>query len=334
MYVTLQKQKGFTIVELLIVVVVIAILAAITIVAYNGITNRAKESAVASMASQVYKKVAIFGTLNSEQYPNTLAEAGVDAATVANVQYSVNNFSSPKGFCITASQNGTSSYVAKNYSYTTTTTQVADQTSPQTGTCPGHSLTNGALTANLVYNPALRPTTPTNWSAVSSTGGVPSGTRVSLVSGLGAIGVTTAYRNTLGGTASTWWRVQNTLNVAVTPGESYVLSGYIRPSVNTSTGVNIIWETAGGPIENPSAFAAQTAGTWVRKSVVAVAPAGTTAVRLQFAAVGSGVSGAYLDATAAMFYPGTDVYAYADGNSNGWIWDGAADASSSKGPTL
>lgn len=36
------KQRGFTIVELLIVIVVIAILAAISIVAYNGIQERAK----------------------------------------------------------------------------------------------------------------------------------------------------------------------------------------------------------------------------------------------------------------------------------------------------
>mgnify|MGYP006209457325 CR=1 FL=1 len=37
-----QKQTGFTIVELLIVIVVIAILAAVSIVAYNGIQDRAK----------------------------------------------------------------------------------------------------------------------------------------------------------------------------------------------------------------------------------------------------------------------------------------------------
>lgn len=41
-----QKQTGFTIVELLIVVVVIAILASITIVAYNGVQTRAQRSKI------------------------------------------------------------------------------------------------------------------------------------------------------------------------------------------------------------------------------------------------------------------------------------------------
>lgn len=40
----MKAQKGFTIVELLIVIVVIAILAAITIVSYNGIQDRANRS--------------------------------------------------------------------------------------------------------------------------------------------------------------------------------------------------------------------------------------------------------------------------------------------------
>lgn len=52
-----RHGQGFTIVELLIVVVVIAILAAITIVAYNGIQQQAKTSALASAMSQLHKKI-------------------------------------------------------------------------------------------------------------------------------------------------------------------------------------------------------------------------------------------------------------------------------------
>lgn len=51
-----QQKSGFTIVELLIVIVVIGILAAITIVAYNGIQTKAKSSAVQSLVSTMIKK--------------------------------------------------------------------------------------------------------------------------------------------------------------------------------------------------------------------------------------------------------------------------------------
>ena len=68
------KSQGFTIVELLIVVVVIAILAAITIVSYNGITAKANSSAAASLAGNVSKKAEVYNADDSTTgYPATLA---------------------------------------------------------------------------------------------------------------------------------------------------------------------------------------------------------------------------------------------------------------------
>ena len=40
----LHKNSGFTIIELLIVIIVIAILAAITITAYNGVQAKARDA--------------------------------------------------------------------------------------------------------------------------------------------------------------------------------------------------------------------------------------------------------------------------------------------------
>ena len=51
------KNTGFTIVELLIVIVVIGVLAAISVVAYTGITQKANNAAIISAANQTLKAI-------------------------------------------------------------------------------------------------------------------------------------------------------------------------------------------------------------------------------------------------------------------------------------
>ena len=78
----LKTSKGFTIVELLIVIVVIAILAAISIVAYTGIQNRAKLSSAKMTAANVVKKVELFGADESTpSYPARLTDLTSAAST-------------------------------------------------------------------------------------------------------------------------------------------------------------------------------------------------------------------------------------------------------------
>lgn len=66
---SINKLRGFTIVELLIVIVVIAILASISIVSYNGIQNRAKTTAASTVAKSVATKAEMAYTLTGS-YPS------------------------------------------------------------------------------------------------------------------------------------------------------------------------------------------------------------------------------------------------------------------------
>jgi len=76
------KQKGFTIVELLIVIVVIGILAAITIVAYNGIQTRAENTKTINAVSQWAKALQLYKA-EKGNYPTVHSCLG-DTSTYAD----------------------------------------------------------------------------------------------------------------------------------------------------------------------------------------------------------------------------------------------------------
>jgi prepilin-type N-terminal cleavage/methylation domain-containing protein len=136
------RQPGFTIVELLIVVVVIAILAAITIVSYNGIQTRAKISSLQSDLRNAATKVTNDFTINNSLYPTSLAAVnnneGVKASNGTTFSYVVDNNSDPKSFCITAT-NGTLNYFVNQ------TNKIAE------GTCSGGEVSESTIPTMTSY---------------------------------------------------------------------------------------------------------------------------------------------------------------------------------------
>ena len=69
-----NKSQGFTLVELLIVIVVIAILAAISIVAYNGVTQKARDDERQSNARNLVNAAASYNS-EKDKWP-TVSEIG------------------------------------------------------------------------------------------------------------------------------------------------------------------------------------------------------------------------------------------------------------------
>jgi prepilin-type N-terminal cleavage/methylation domain-containing protein len=153
-------SSAFTIVELLIVIVIIAILAAITLVSYNGISSRAKSSALESSLSSAGKKLASYALQNNNTFPSDttafLSTVGYNNSGSTTYQYTANTATSPNLYCITATQDSVSYHIAGNAEGTvnsviqgpctghtgTAPTKLADGSSCPTGyiVVPGNSV--------------------------------------------------------------------------------------------------------------------------------------------------------------------------------------------------
>lgn len=118
------NKRGFTIVELLIVIVVIAILAAISIVAYNGVQNRTSDSAIKSDLRNFAGKIMEYQAVNGT-YPNgggTNGPAGITfkvnksayATNMHNFVYCVNQGGGNDKFIVVAASKSGSRFGYSN----------------------------------------------------------------------------------------------------------------------------------------------------------------------------------------------------------------------------
>tara|TARA_Y100000591_G_C21754953_1_gene656876 strand:+ start:796 stop:1233 length:438 start_codon:yes stop_codon:yes gene_type:complete len=79
----MKKEQGFTLIELMIVVAIIGILAAVALPAYQNYTNRAKVTEALSVAAAA--KLAVAETFTSNgALPTTNTEAGLPTSTDMN----------------------------------------------------------------------------------------------------------------------------------------------------------------------------------------------------------------------------------------------------------
>lgn len=111
-------RHGFTIVELLIVVIVIGILATLILVAYSNVTNQAAIATMQGDLSKASKQMSQFQiTSNPSVYPGSVSDCPTPASGNICVQtsngnsfttVSVNNSTSPQTFCLALkNSNGT-----------------------------------------------------------------------------------------------------------------------------------------------------------------------------------------------------------------------------------
>jgi prepilin-type N-terminal cleavage/methylation domain-containing protein len=323
----IQKYKhsnGFTIVELLIVIVIIGILAAITIVAYNGIQERSRVSSVSTGLSQAARKLSLYQVDNPNQYPAASGTNGMSNLEVlgiinsGNVTYQYS--ASGAIYCLTAT-NGTTSYKVSSTSAI-----------PVSGGCPGHDQGGVAAITNYAANPNV---VGASTSAFGSAGSSPIASTSSIASDRSHSGTTSLKKviNGASGYTAAMALTPSATSMRVNAGEKVQWSFWVY---STKAGTpTVYWQGSkvsdgtytGGSSGTPSI----PANTWTKVT-------GTHAPTMDVYVRDAGlynftvVSGDILWFDEFMITKGDSLPSYADGNSTDWTWNGTPDNSTSTGP--
>jgi prepilin-type N-terminal cleavage/methylation domain-containing protein len=303
-----NKKQGFTIVELLIVIVVIAILATVTIVAFSGIQNRAKQSALQSNLSQQAKRLAVWKLQNNDTYPASLAAAQTEGMLVntSDVEY-VNYIPATNlmSYCVTAQRTDGTRFSISSGSG-----------APVSGECAKNLLTNTSVelnTANLQNIGSTGDRTIVRLAAGDAySGGYVLRLTVGASGGVAGYGSTSPTLGLGRYTGSLWIRSNAAIN----------LSPYYEGSATRTTVVQ-------------SNSVILTPGVWTRVwRTFDITVAGTVKVGFLAGGAGTTAPGNYVELDGFSLTAGDRLYDFRDGATAGWFWDGAEHAAQSVGPAV
>lgn len=316
--------------ELLIVVVVIAILAAITIVAYNGIQNRAKQSAAQTTAKQALTKVQSYMVENADTYPADLATVGLLNSGSTTYQYRVDNASNPKTFCLTATTQNISYYVSNS------------SNAPTVGGCVGHGANGVAAVTNLLSNPSWELASPltaatsntgTSTATLSSSADWSNHGSQSLKIAIPGSSTSTDTAATIAGGSSTL----TGLGVTFVPGRTYSVTATVYvPAAQTSPSArarSLFYANSVDGWQSSAPFvtaAPNTPGTYTLSTTFTV-PVGATWATVRLYNGSATPNGPIYWDSVILTETNTPV-GYADGSSPNWMWNGTANNSTSVGP--
>lgn len=317
-------RSGFTIIEVVVVLVVIGILSIILIVSYSSIQTTARKQAAEAdaqgIASALTKHKSTKGT-----YPASLDELTSKPKTESSFQYAYN--AANDTYCLTSSVKGASVYV------------VSGNSKPKDGGCPGHGINGEPPITNLVKNPGVR-TNTTGWSNAAN-GATATAARVATG---GPSGVVDSFYRLSTTTAPTGSPVSliptgsGTNAIPIEPSTTYTYSIYVRSSCAVSAGIRqdyVLYTNTGASIGTfGGTYLKAATNTWHRMSRTFTTSEDAAYMRVYVAF--SGPTGcpasSTFDATGVMLVKGATDYKFSDGASDGWIWNGAANNSSSTGP--